>query len=163
MTELEQLNAYLRNLERRFRLFAFSRGTAIVAASALLLTVLFVWIANRYAFAQQVVLPLRILLFFAVAAGLSLLIALPIYKLTRVRVAKLIEQRTPAFEQRLLTLSERRDTADPWTEVLAEDALRIARAHTPEEFSSRRTLFGLLGTGIAAAAVLLWLILAGPG
>ena len=64
MTSLQRLNAYLRQLEWRLRLFTISRGAAIVAASALLLTLLFVWIANQFAFAGRVVLPLRILLFW---------------------------------------------------------------------------------------------------
>jgi hypothetical protein len=61
MTALEQLNAYLRRLQLRARLFAASRGAGVVAGSALLLTVVFVWIANRFEFAEDVVLPLRIL------------------------------------------------------------------------------------------------------
>ncbi len=52
MTALEQLNAYLRRMELRLRLFAASRGTALVAGLALVLTVLLVWISNRYAFAD---------------------------------------------------------------------------------------------------------------
>ncbi len=163
MTALEQLNAYLRRLEWRLRFFAASRGAAIVAALALALTVLLVAISNRYAFAQNVVLPLRVILFVALALAVSFLLAWPLLKLNRRRVTRLVERRAPEFQQRLLTLTERQKAGDPWSEVLAEDALRIASLQGPEQISSSRSLFGALGSGILAALILLWLIAAGPG
>ncbi len=63
MTSLQQLNQYLRSVERRLRLIAATRGAAITVLLALLMTVVMVWVSNRFAFAQNVVLPLRILLF----------------------------------------------------------------------------------------------------
>jgi len=50
MNALDQLNAYLERLEKRLRLSAFSKGTSIVTIAALVMTVLLVWIINRYAF-----------------------------------------------------------------------------------------------------------------
>ena len=163
MTALEQLNSYLRRLEWRLRFFAASRGAAAVALWALALTVFLVWISNRYAFAQNVVLPLRITLFVALVLAISYLLAWPLLKLNRRRVTQLIEQRAPEFQERLLTLTERQKAGDPWSEILAEDALHIAGAHQPEQITSNRLLFGALGGGAAAAIALLWLIAAGPG
>src|SRR4051812_15183393 len=105
MTALDQLNAYLKRLEGRIKFYALSRGTALVFAMALLLTVFFVWISNRYAFAQTVVLPLRIALFVLLAVGVSTLLVRPILRLTRRRITDLVEQRAPEFQERLLTLS----------------------------------------------------------
>lgn len=122
MTALEQLNAYLRRLEWRLRFFAASRGAAIVAGLALALTVLLVAVSNRYAFAQSVVLPLRITLFVVLALAVSFFLAGPLLKLNRRRVTNLIERRAPEFQERLLTLTERQKAGDPWSEVLAEDA-----------------------------------------
>ncbi len=163
MTALNQLNAYLRGLELRVRLFAAARGVAVVAGLALILTVLLVWTGNRYEFAQQVVLPLRILLFLSLAAALSFALALPLLKLNRRRITRLAERRFPGFEERLLTVAERPDTANPFTELLAEDALRIARQHPPEELRSGRLLATCVGSAVAAAAILIWLIASGPG
>ncbi|MFL6447614.1 MAG: hypothetical protein ACJ746_07975 [Bryobacteraceae bacterium] len=163
MTALEQLNAYLKRLEGRIRLYALSRGAAFVFTMALALTVFFVWISNRYAFAQGVVLPLRIALFLLLAAGISLLLVRPVLRLTRRRVTDLIEQRAPEFQERLLTLTERNDASNPWDEVLAEDALKVAELHTPETLTPTRPLLTFAGAGAIALAVLLWLIVAGPG
>src|SRR4051812_23373338 len=102
MTALEQLNAYLRRLEGRIKLYALSRGAALVFTMALALTVFFVWISNRYAFAQGVVLPLRVTLFALLAAGISLLLVRPILRLTRRHVTRLVEQKAPEFQERLL-------------------------------------------------------------
>src|SRR6476659_538387 len=112
MTALEQLNAYLKRLEGRIRLHALSRGAALVFAIALGLTVLFVWISNRYVFAQGVVLQLRITLFVLLAAGIALLLVRPILRLTRRRVTSLVEQRAPEFQERLLTLAELKDASN---------------------------------------------------
>ncbi len=163
MTALEQLNAYLRRLELRVRLFAASRGAALVAALALTLTMVLVWISNRYAFAQRVVFPLRILLFVAVAVAIAWILALPLLKVNRRRVTRLAEQRVPAFEERLLTVAERPDPQNPFTELVAEDALRVAREHQPQELTSTRSLLALFGSAAAIFAVLLWLVTAGPG
>ncbi len=163
MTALDQLNAYLRRLEGRIRLHVLSRGAALVFAMALALTVSFVWLSNRYAFAQGIVLPLRIALFVLLAAGISLLLVRPILRLTRKRVTNLIEQRAPEFQERLLTLTERKDASNPWDEVLAEDALRVAEVHTPETLTPTKPVLTFAGAGAVALAVLLWLIFAGPG
>ncbi|MBV8896249.1 MAG: hypothetical protein JO051_07045, partial [Acidobacteriaceae bacterium] len=163
MTALEQLNAYLRRLELRLRLLAASKGAAYVAGVALLLTLLLVWIGNRYEFAQHVVLPLRILLFLALAAAIAFAVALPLLKLNRRRTTRLAEEQVPGFQQRLLTVTERPDPANPFTELIAEDALKLARDNEPERLSPSRTLITFAASGAAAAAILLWLIAAGPG
>ena len=163
MTALEQLNGYLRRLELRLRLFAASRGVALAASVAFALTVLLVWLGNRYEFAQSVVLPARILLFLAVLAAVWLGLLIPLSRINRRRVTHLAEERVPGFEERLLTVTERPDAGNPFTELIAEDALRVAQQYQPEQMGSTRSLLGLFGSGAAAAAALAWLIVAGPG
>lgn len=162
MTALEQLNAYLRRLQVKARLFAASRGAGIVAGSALLLTVVFVWIANRFEFAEDVVLPLRILLFLALATAASLALFIPLLKVNRRWVTRSAERRIPGLQERLLTVAERPDPANPFTELLAEDALRIAREHESEQHRTR-SFPALVISAIAAVGALLWIIAAGPG
>ena len=163
MTALEQLNAYLKRLQWRARLSAASRGAGIVAASALCLTILFVGIANRFEFAQSVVLPLRILLFLALGTSVSLAIALPLLKVNRRWITRLAELRIPGFEERLLTVTERPDPANPFTELLAEDALRVAREHKDEPLTRTASFRGFAISAAAAVGALLWMIAAGPG
>src|SRR5581483_11720806 len=142
---------------------AASRGAPCVAALALLLTVALVWISNRYEFAQRVVMPLRIVLFLALAAAISFARALPLLRLNRRRITRLAEEQVPGFQQRLLTVTERPDPTNPFTELVAEEALQFARENEPERLSPARRLIGLAGSGAVAAAVLIWLIVAGPG
>jgi hypothetical protein len=163
MTALEQLNAYLRRLQLRARLFAGSRGAGIVAVSALFLTLLFVWIANRFEFAQSVVLPLRILLFLALGTAVSFALLIPLLKVNRRWITRFAERRIPEFEERLLTMAERPDPANPFTELLAEDALRVAREHEREPLTRTASFRGFAISAAAAVGALLWMIAAGPG
>jgi hypothetical protein len=163
MTALEQLNNYLRRVQLRLRLFVASRGMALVSFLALILTVILVWISNRYAFAQHVVLPLRVLLFLALAAAASCFLVIPLLRVNRRRATRLAENRVADFEQRLLTVSERPDPQNPFTELIAEDALRVASEHRPEELAPRRLVAAFLVSGAVAMVALLWLIAAGPG
>src|SRR3954447_22648955 len=163
MTALEQLNAYMRKLELRLRLFAASRGSALITSLALILTVVLVWIGNKYQFAPHVVLPLRLLLFFSLALAVSFLLAIPLLKLNRRRVTRLAESRVPDFHERLLTVAEQKDANNPFTELVAEDALDIARAHQPEQLTPTRYLLGLLGSAVTAGLILIWLVADGPG
>jgi hypothetical protein len=165
MTALEQLNAYFGTLERRLRLLVLSRGAALTAAAALLVTIALAWIGDRFAFAERAVLPLRILLYAAVAAAIVLALVVPFRRLTRRWVARQVEQRAPGFEQRLLTLTERSsEGADKaFHELLAEDSLAVARQYSPEDVAPNRAVLAAAASAAVAAGILLWLILAAPG
>jgi hypothetical protein len=165
MTALEQLNAYFGALERRFRFLLLSRGAALSAAAALLLTVLLAWVGDRFAFADRAVLPLRILLYAAVAAAIVLALVVPFRRLTRRWVARQVEQRAPGFEQRLLTLTEGDGAGsdNAFRELLAEDSLSVARQYSPDDVAPNRVVFAAAASAAVAAGILLWLILAAPG
>jgi hypothetical protein len=163
MTSIVQLDDYLRRVESRLRLFAASRGAAVTAGAALALTLLIVWIANQYRFAEQVVFPLRLLLFASLAAAIAFALAIPLSKLNRGRVTKLAEQKAPAFGESLLTVTESRDPANPFIELIAEDAMSVARQNSPEQFAHSNSLYAALGAAVFAIGVLVWLIAAGPG
>ena len=62
-----------------------------------------------------------------------------------------------------MTAVERPDSGNPFTELVAEEALDIARQHPPESLKASGWLWGLMGGGAVAAGVLIWLIAAGPG
>jgi hypothetical protein len=163
MTAIVQLDDYLRRVESRLRFLAASRGAAVTALAALVLTLLIVWISNQYRFVQDVVWPLRLLLFAVLAAAIAFALALPLTKLNRKFVTKLAEQKEPSFGERLLTVQERRNDANPFIELIAEDAMGVAQKHAPEQYAHSQLLFGALGIAAAALGVLMWLIVAGPG
>ena len=163
MTAIVQLDDYLRRVESRLRFWAASRGAAVTLGLALLLTLALVWVGNSYRFVDNVVWPLRILLFVAIAAAIAFAVALPLAKLNRKFVTKLAEQKEPSFGERLLTVTERRHEDNPFIELIAEDAVDVAKHHAPEQFAHSNTLFAALGAALVAAGVLVWLIAAGPG
>lgn len=165
MTALEQLHRYLRALEWRLRFFAASQGLAVTALGALAFTLLFVYIGNLYEFAPNVVLPLRVLLYALVAVALSFLLLRPLLRLNRRGITRDIETRAPEFKERLLTITERERSGESgaWMELLAEDTLSIAQRHAPEEIRSSPLLYALAGGFVAASALLVWMIAAGPG
>src|SRR5579864_6791875 len=107
MNALDQLNAYLRRIETRLRLLAFSKGTSLVTVSALLVTVFLVWIINRYAFSSSSLLSARILLFLAIATAIAFGLVIPLLGLNRRNAARRAERSFPDFQERLLTLAER--------------------------------------------------------
>ena len=109
MSFREQLQAYIAQLEHRLRWSTLLRGLAILAASALVATLVLVAIANA-----------------AAVAGL----ALPLRRLPRRRAVGTAETTFPQFEQRLTTFVER-DGRDPFIDLLAGDALRVARSAPP--------------------------------
>lgn len=162
MTALGQLNAYLQRLERRLRILAAARGAAIVAAVALILTAVFAWIGNQFAFASSVVLPLRILMYLSVALVIAFVLVRPLLRVNRQWVARRAEQAMPDFHQRLLTLTER-NIDNPFAELLAEDAVEVSRRHAPSELAASSILWTMGAVAAVSLAVLLWLIAAAPG
>ena len=163
MNALDQLNSYLQRLEKRLRFLAVSKGTSLVTVSALVITVLLVWIINRYAFSSASLLTARILLFLSVAVAIAFGLVIPLLNLNRRNAARQAEEKFPEFQERLLTLAEKPNTGDPFLQLLAADTMRVAETKEPERLAANGPIFGFLASAALAVAVLMWLIYAGPG
>src|ERR1700744_915305 len=135
MSLREQLHEYIAQLEERLRWNTWLPGLAIFAGSALVATLVLVTIANALAFSHGSVTAARfgLILILAVAAGAGL--AVPLRRLTRRRAVGKAEVAFPQFEQRLTTFVER-DGQDPFIDLLAGDALSVAKSAPPEHMIS---------------------------
>jgi len=163
LNALDQLNGYLQKLEKRLRFLAVSKGTSLVAVSALAITVLLVWIINGYAFSAASLLWARVLLFLALAVAVAFGLVIPLLNLNRRNAARKAEQKFPDFQERLLTLAEKPNPSDPFLQLLAADTMRVAESSEPERVASSGPIIGFLASAALAVAVLIWLITAGPG
>jgi hypothetical protein len=163
MSAREQLNSYIRQWERRLRLGASTRGAAIVASAAFVVTLLLVLIANAFAFSGWSITGARLFLLCALVAAAAAGLALPLMRLTRRRAAAKAEAAFPGFQQRLVTFVERDAVHEPFLDLLAADTLDKARGFDPERLVSNRALAASLGVGFVAVAALVWMIAAGPG
>src|SRR6266568_3387432 len=165
MNPLDRLSEYLRSIEKRLRVLAWTRGAAIAAGAALIATVILVLIANSYAFSSNSLLASRTVLFLALALALGGGLLLPLLRLNRRRAAREAENKFPEFEQRLLTFTERANAnaSDPFLELLAADTLEAARQAEPARITTQRTILGFASVAVGAALFLLWLGMDGPG
>src|SRR6516225_2157274 len=164
MSKWDQLDSYLRQLERRVRLSALLRGGAVVTAAALITTLVLVFITNAFAFSQGSLTSARVALFLALALAVGFGLALPLHALTRRRVAGKAEVAFPQFQQRLVTFAERDPgLREPFMELLAGDTLELARGVTPKRLVPDIKLAMSLAASVAALGLLIWMILAGPG
>ena len=165
MNALDQLNAYLRSIERRLRRAALLRGTAVLAATALGLTLAAVLATNYFAFSTASVTVARWLLYLSLALAAAFALALPVVKLNRARAAERAERAVPAFEQRLLTVAERTGTqpeSDPFLQLVAADALDRMREN-PQPVRVGARLVAYASAAVASLGGLIWLVIAGPG
>jgi len=164
MTAREQLDRYIDKLRGRLRLRALLLGAAIVASSALLTTIVLVLIANALAFSSASLAGARVVLFLIVACGIVLGCVFPLLRLNRRRTASQTEAAFPQFQQRLITFAERgADNREAFAELLAADTLVITRETQPTVVVPNKNLLVSLGVALGAAAVLIWMIVAGPG
>src|ERR1700690_1705847 len=163
MNAIDQLNSYLQRLEKRLRFLAVSKGTSLVTVWALVITVLLVWIINRYAFSPASLLWARTLLFLSVATAIAFGLVIPLLNLNRRNAARKAEEKFPEFQERLLTLVEKPNASDPFVQLLAADTMRVAETSEPERLASSGPILGFLASAALAVAVLIWLIHAGPG
>ncbi len=163
MSRREQLNLYIGQVQQRLRLDASVRGAAVVAAVALVATVLLTLILNAYAFPEHGVTPARLVLLAAVAAAVGFGLALPWLRLNRKRSIHRAEAAFPELDQRLLTFSERDQEGDPFIELLAADTLAVAGDTPPAQLVSQGRLVAMACAVAVCAAVLMWMIAAGPG
>lgn len=164
MSTRDQLNSYIRQLEGRLRLSLSLRGAAILTSAALAATVVLVLITNAFAFSRGSITTARVALLFALALAVSFGLAVPLKALNRRWAAGQAENAFPEFKQRLVTFAERdAGGRQPFLELLAADTLQVASNAEPKSLVPDRELLAFLGTGAASLAILLWMILAGPG
>jgi hypothetical protein len=162
MSARHDLDAYLDQLERRLRMSTVSRGAALVAATALATTIVLVAVMSIAAFSNGSLTAARVALAAALIAAALLALILPIRRFTRRVAARRTEQAFPAFEQRLETYVDRR-ADEPFLNLLAADALEVARTVPAEAVAPNRLLGGWLAGAALAVATLVWLVTAKPG
>jgi hypothetical protein len=163
MNSRERVNHYLTLLESRLRWQVILKGAAIALGVALGATIALVLITNALAFSSTSLVFARIALFIALAVSLGMALVLPLLALNRRRTAGRAEQAFPQFEERLVTYVERAGQNDPMLELLAADTEEMTRRATPETIIPKKKTFGFATAAGAAGAVLIWLIMAGPG
>ena len=165
MNPLTGLTEYLRRVERRLRVQALTKGAAITAAAALLFTVLAVLLANAFAFSNPSVTTARVLLFLALALALGIGLVVPLLRLNRRNAARETERKFPAFEERLLTFTERARTnpEDPFLPLLAADTLEVTRQAEPARVAGRNRILSFIAGAAGSLVVLIWLGTSGPG
>ncbi|HEY1221671.1 MAG TPA: hypothetical protein VGF03_22205 [Bryobacteraceae bacterium] len=165
MSPLDLLSQYLSAMERRVRLLALSRGSAVTAIAALFLTVAAVEWANAFAFSNGAVLVARLALFLGLACAIAAALIVPLVRLNRRHAARAAEKVHPEFEQRLVTLSERAGSpdADPFLELLAADTLQVAERAAPATVAKTTWIAGFASAAAVAMLLLIWLGMAGPG
>ena len=167
MSPLTALEQYLNEVKRRVQLTVATRGLGLAAAAALLLTLLLVGFANRYAFANWTIISGRTLLFGGLAAVILFLLVRPLLDIRRSPLpwVRRLERMHPAFEERVRTFVDRKESSrqNPIVNLLAEDTLRLAAEAPPDHVASSGPMWAFSAVGVLAVAVLIWLGVAGPG
>jgi hypothetical protein len=164
MSKHSELNSYVERLQHRLRLGAWLRGAAILAGTALTVTVVLVLALNQLAFPEHGIAVGRLTILVALGAAAIFGITVPLMGLTRARAVDRAEAANPELEQRLTTFEERKSRGeDPFLELLAADTLARTLDTAPSSLVPDNRLFALGGVGFACLAVLLWMIAAGPG
>lgn len=157
-----RLDRHLEAFRLRLRRLHLMRALAAVAAAVLLLTVVGVYFAVQRGFAPAIVQGTRVALLLSVTMLLLWLLVRPWRRLARALPAD-IEQRTPEFGGRIETYAGLAGSGNPLRELLAEETLQLADRHNAETQIRRRMIALPAAIAVVAAAILLWLAVAGPG
>ena len=97
MSTRDQLNQYLRGLEKRLRLQVISKGVAIALGVALGATLALVFITNAFAFSDTSVTVARVVLFISLAVALGVALVIPLLRLNqRGAAGKALSKPAPA-------------------------------------------------------------------
>ena len=170
MTSPSGLQEYLARFGRRFKVDLASRGLGFVALVALLLTVVLVFVANRFAFSDASVISTRTLLFAGLAAAIAALVVLPVLRHRRKGIGREAEESVPAFRGRVETyldhlrkVEESGQSKNPFLDLLAEDAMEIAETAPVEDVVTTGRIVSYTAVAVLCLGTLFWLATAGPG
>jgi len=162
MTALQRFQSYLEAVERRLRWKALAAGAAILAAAALFATILLSLTADRFAFSEASLFWTRAVLFLSIGLSIVFALAIPILRINRRSTAARVERDVEGLDQRALTLAAAPEE-NPFSELVAEQALRAAEQTPPSSLVSSRLLGGLAAGCALGIGGLIWLTVAGPG
>ncbi|HET8695843.1 MAG TPA: DUF4175 family protein, partial [Gammaproteobacteria bacterium] len=166
MTAQSQLEVYLGEFRQRLKTLILARGWAILAAVALVITLIAVYIGIRRAFDPTSVYTARAVLFMALAAIVVGLMVLPLRALKRTRAINDIERRAPDFNGRLETydgmLHGPNARPSPFLGLLAEDALNLARKIPVALKVPAAHIRAPAAVAILAGLTLVWFAAVGP-
>lgn len=162
MSSTREFERYLGLFRLRLKQLLLARGLSILAVSALVITVVAVYIAVRRGFPAEIVIAARIILLAAIVGIIYRLIVLP-GRHTEEDGADDIEARAPGFAGRVRTWVGMQGQNHPLKDLLAEDSLKIAADHPPERQVPQKEFSVLLSVAGIAAVLLLYLAVSGPG
>jgi len=157
-----EIDVYLGEFRDRLARLATARGVAVIAVASCVITLTAVSIAIRSGFPPGPFAAARLALFGTIAALVFALIVVPRRRLLQ-DGSREVERRVPEFGGRIETWVGVAGTGNPLAELLAEDALGIARRNPPELRLPRREFATKLVTAGTCAAALILLAIAGPG
>ena len=162
MSATRQLDQYLAAFRQRLRKLTLMQGIAASSLVLLVVAVLAAWFARESGNDAATVNGMRLLILAALAIVIFIAIVRPLKKL-RAGIADRVEQRSPAFQGRIETYQDLKETDNPLADLLAEDTLRVSRRHPVETQVTPRE-FGLAGavTGLALFAFICMIVI-GPG
>lgn len=161
MNASRKLDQYLESFRARLRKLTLLQGAAATASVLLLLSVIGAWFSADSGFASNTTNVFRIILILGLAAVVVRFLVDPLQKLKQ-GISAQVEKRTPGFDGRIETYAQMKESNNPFTDLLAEDALKISATHQVEQQVRNKEL--QIAGGVLAAAVLvfLYLLVAGP-
>ena len=166
MNARERLEQYLADVRRRLRAVVVARASAVVAITALLVTLIAVWVLQEPGFPPDAVLLARVALVVAILTSAGATLWRPLAALNSRNRSHAFERHLPTQGGRIetyLELAQRRAQGldAPLIDLLAEDALAVAEQSPLDAAVPRRRL--LVPASVGAAAVLALVVLMALG
>jgi hypothetical protein len=167
MSARERLESYLDSLRARLRTHIYAQAAAIALAGVLAITAFTVWTLQRQEFAPAIAVTGRVAIIALLVCVIAALLWRPLRRLHRDEGAHIFEQRLPDENGRINTYldGKRRESqglATPLLSLLAADAVTIAQRTSPNEIVSSRRIAAGMFIAVAALAVVVGMLIAGP-
>jgi len=163
MSKQRELNSYITKLLQRLRLRVWSIGFASLIGTALLTTVVLVFLLNHYAFPANGIKGARLALVVALMIAVGLGLVIPLLQLNANRAVRKAESLHADLQQRLTTFHERQREGDPFLELLAADTLAHTYNAPVSSVAPNSRMLAFAGLGLGCLATLIWMVTARPG
>jgi len=163
----ERLEQYLSEVRRRLQAVLIARAGAVVALTALLVTVAAILVLRDPGFPAAAVQTARIVLVAALLIATAAVLWQPLNALRARNRARTYERHLPQQGGRIetyLELARRREQGldAPLIDLLAEDALAVAERAPVDEAIPPKRMWIPAAAGAGAAALLILMLVAGP-